>query len=63
MLCTSADLMYTGIGRVGFHGNMVTQGSSFFWPNSVIGGFTTRKGTHNVAMINENRSNDYSLDL
>ena len=36
-----ADSMYTGVGRVGFHGNMFTQCSRLFWTNSLIGGFTT----------------------
>ena len=36
--------MYTGVGRVGFHGNMFTQCNRLFWANSLIGGFTTRTG-------------------
>ena len=39
--------MYTGVGRVGFHGNMFTQCNRLFWTNSLIGGFTTGRQEYN----------------
>ena len=34
-------LIYTGIGRISFQGNMVTLSSSLLWRNAVIGVLTT----------------------
>ena len=39
-----ANSMYTGVGRVGFHGNMFTQCSRLFLTNSLIDGLTTGIG-------------------
>ena len=42
--------VHTGIGRVSLHGDVVIQCSWFFWPNSLIGVFTTGRGEGAIAI-------------